>query len=331
VIVFPVEELSTRFGTRCFLEDLKMMTVVLKKQPSGSGSGRPDSRCPIHCSPCDFENDVYPARFSELTLLQDGGIETLKKSHHHILFLLEGTLQIRLMGDISLLPAGQALFLARNTLAEIRAVEPSHAIVLAFSNRVVLGKYDWLAYIAARHRPRVQELIPMLKLDRMTIDMLRSIVPMWSPCYHVLKQYDLFMNLANSYRESELARFFHPILRASDDFEAFMLHNYTNGDSLEDIARKASLSKSYFMRRFKEVFGVTAHQWLVRQKKRELVRMISGGQTNTKTMADLLGFSNPAGLYQFCRKHFGCSITALMGRIDKNSAEVDREDIYGQA
>ncbi len=128
-------------------------------------------------------------------------------------------------------------------------------------------------------------------------------------------QYDLFLHLACSYSEAELARFFYPILRASDDFKAFVSHNYANGDSLQDIAGKANLSKSYFMRRFKEDFGMTAHQWLVEQKKQELVRMISGGQTHTKTIAEALGFGDLAGLYQFCRKHFGCSITTLMDRI----------------
>jgi AraC-like DNA-binding protein len=299
------------------------MKVASAEPVYPSGPDIQTHRCPIDCPSCDHKERDYPARFSELLLPRGGEIPQVESGLHHMLFLFDGALQVHTGGHTVRVQPGHCVFFVRHTRPQVYAVEPSSLKLLGFSNRVVLGRHDWLAGIATRRRERSrQEAIPTLKLDPMTLNVLLNIMPIPSPCYHVLKQYDLFIHLARSYSEAELARFFHPILRASDDFKAFVTHNYANGDSLEDIAGKAHLSKSYFMRRFKEDFGMTAHQWLVQQKKEEFVRMIAGGQTHTKTMADTLGFSDLAGLYQFCRKHFGCSITGLMERVGQNCAPV---------
>jgi len=290
------------------------MDTVLEKRAAESDSDRPKRLCPVDCPSCDHDRDTYPARFSELTLPRGAGLPETRGNHHQLLFVLDGVLRVRWRGVTRHVYPGHALFRVRGAAVEVLAAEPSQVMLLGFANRVVLGKYDWLAGIA-RHGSRSQgEPLPVLRLDAATMGVLLSVMPIESPCYHIVKQYDLFIHLAAAHPEADLARFFYPILRASDDFRAFVIHNYTNGDSLENIAAKTHLSKSYFMRRFKEEFGMTAHQWLVEQKKRELVRMIAVGHTQTKTLADTLGFSDLPGLYQFCRKHFGCSITALVRR-----------------
>lgn len=40
----------------------------------------------------------------------------------------------------------------------------------------------------------------------------------------------------------------------------------------------------------RRTFGMTAHRWSVKQKRRELIRMIEGGEANTKAMSERLGF-----------------------------------------
>lgn len=289
------------------------MNTVLEKRAADSDSDRPKHLCPVTCPSCEHDKDSYPARFRELTLPRGGGLPETG-GQHLLLFVLDGVVRVRLREATRHVYPGHALFRVRGAAVEALAVEPSQVMLLGFTNRVVLGKYDWLAGIARSGSRAQGEAVPVLKLDAATMGLLLNVMPIESPCYHIIKQYDLFVHLAAAHPEAELARFFHPILRASDDFRAFVTHNYTNGDSLEDIATKTHLSKSYFMRRFKEEFGMTAHQWLVEQKKRELVRMITLGHRQTKALADALGFSDLPGLYQFCRKHFGCSITALVRR-----------------
>ena len=77
-----------------------------------------------------------------------------------------------------------------------------------------------------------------------------------------------------------------------------MESNYANTDTLEDIAGKANLSKSYFIKRFKESFGVSVHQWLVKQKEEQLKKMLAAGKYDTEEMARRLGLKNQKGLYQ---------------------------------
>lgn len=206
------------------------------------------------------------------------------------------------------------MFFARKLVPEIKATEPVAAFLLDFSNRIVLGKQDCLAKIAAGNNASETEK-SVLPINDTLKTLLDGMVLMESPCYHLLKQYEVFIDLLHSYPTDDLVRFFRPILTAADDFRAFVENNYTNRDSLDDMARKVNLSKSYFIRRFKEVFGITAHQWLVKQKRRELVRMIAGGEKNTKAMSEQLGFKNQTGLYQFCKTNFECSLTELIERV----------------
>lgn len=294
------------------------------KQPSFNTKKRSWRPCPVNCSVCHYDGDVYPVQFTNYDLNTDEMFGNIMGNSNHILFLLDGKVQVTFGKQVTSLNSRQCMFIPRNKIPEVKAVRPSKGVWLNFSNRIVLGRQDCLAGIASRSC-KGRSGRSVLDLNKMIITVLNNLSMIDSPCYHLLRQYDLFFLMVSSYPPEALACFFKPILKASDDFRAFVEHNYTYKNSLHDVASKANLSPICFMRRFKEVFGITPHQWLVKQKQQELVRMIASGQVNTKVWSDRLGFKNQAGLYQFCRTSFKCSITELISRIEGRTTQKEAE------
>ena len=284
-----------------------------------SGRGNRVS-CPVNCPVCRYEGDIYPARFHVCQLQREAELSGMERKANHIVFLLEGTLHIRTgESEHHYLNSGQCMFLPRTQRPDIRAIAPSRVVWLDFSNRLVLGGHDALASAAASVSGH-PEGIPILPVVPPIKRMLTGMQGMEMPCYHMLKQYELFFLMKASYADRELACFFNAILRPIHDFRAFVESNYANSDTLEDIAGKANLSKSYFIKRFKEVFGISVHQWLVKQKEEQLKKMLAAGKYDTEEMARRLGLKSQKGLYQFCRQRFRCSMTELKERLTATTA-----------
>ena len=287
--------------------------------------------CPVNCPVCRYEDNIYPARFHSCELPMDAELSGMERKANHIVFLLEGTLHIRTEeSEHHYLNSGQCMFLPRTKRPDIRALAPSRVVWLDFSNRLVLGGQDALASAAASAagHPVGTPILPIVPLIGR---MLNGMQGMETPCYHMLKQYELFFLMKASYANRELACFFNAILRPVHDFRAFVESNYANTDTLEDIAGKANLSKSYFIKRFKESFGISVHQWLVKQKEEQLKKMLVAGKYDTEEMARRLGLKSQKGLYQFCRQRFRCSMTELKEQltIDGTTNEGnDRKDNF---
>lgn len=308
---------------------MKQSALALGKNSQGYPGA-----CPVHCPVCRYDGNVYPARFHRAELERETDLGGMERKANHIVFLLGGTLHIRTQeNEHHYLNSGQCMFLPRTQRPDIRAIAPSRVIWLDFSNRLVLGGHDALAStVLSGSRPA--EGIPILPVVPQIERLLTEVQTLEMPCYHMLKQYELFFLMKASYDDRQLAGFFNAILRPVHDFRAFVESNYANTDTLEDIAGKANLSKSYFIKRFKESFGVSVHQWLVKQKEEQLKKMLAAGKYDTEEMARRLGLKSQKGLYQFCRQRFRCSMTELNERLtDTGTTDEDsgrKDNIYAK-
>ena len=287
--------------------------------------------CPVGCPVCRYDGGLYPARFHSVELPRNADLLGLERKANHIVFLLGGTLHIRTQeNEHHYLNSGQCMFLPRTQYPDIRAIAPSRVVWLDFTNRIVLGGQDALAstVLSGIHS---EEGIPILSVTPQIERLLTEVQALEMPCYHMLKQYELFFLMKAFYADGELGRFFNAVLRPIHDFRAFVESNYANEDTLEDIARKTNLSKSYFIKRFKESFGISVHQWLVKRKEEQFRKMLLAGKYDSEEMARQLGLKSQKGLYQFCRQRFRCSMTDLKEHLTSTGStdeEKNRKDNF---
>lgn len=293
------------------------MKQSASKQPAVRLQGA--HACPVKCPTCHYNDKVYPARWNHAMLSAGQSLSGMMRNANHILFLAKGTLHVRTpKNEDYYLNGGQCMFFTGKENPCITVLAASEIIWLDFSNRVIFNHRDTLATIISLGCSR-RETMPVLPIHPRIKTLLDDLCLFDSPCHHLLKQYDLLMNMAYTYTNEELAGFFQPILRPADDLRAFVISNYRNMEGVEDFARHAKMSKSCFIRKFRNAFGMTIHQWMMKQKEKDLCEMICCGKRDVKEIATQLRMDNPACLYQFCRKHFGCPMSELVARLSDKS------------
>lgn len=274
------------------------------------------STCPVKCPVCRYDRSGFPARFHLLQLEQDKSLAGIDNNCNHIIFLLQGELNICSgTGNNYYLTAGHCIFLSRESEPLITASSPASVVWLDFSNRLVLCNMDCLDSITAVG-VTTDTPTPVLPIDALLMQMIGGMPMIDTPCYHLLKEYDLFMIMRDRYSEQELSLFFRDILRPARDMRAFVMSNYRKAQSVKNLAWRANLSESTFIRRFRETFGMSVHQWMMKQKERDLCDLIANGERDTNKLAEGIGLENQAGLYQFCRRRFGCSVTEIIKRYE---------------
>lgn len=280
----------------------------MKQNPAPNAIG-----CPIQCPVCHHDGKKFPAKFYHIELISQGlELRMDSAKANHIIFLIHGALRIEDGQRELFLMEGQCLFIPRSALPRIAAAKPAKIVCLDFSNRIALGGQDCLKKIAATPAKNRSFDIPVLLMTENVRQIVLTDIKFESPCWHMIKQYELFFALYNDYSPDELAGFFANAIHAADDFRLFVANNYKEGDTLDDIARKANLSKNYFAQRFKANFGMTPYQWLMKQKSEKLRQLAAAGCHDTKLIVDKLGFKNPTGLYLFCKRNIGCTFSELI-------------------
>lgn len=273
--------------------------------------------CPAGCATCSAEKDRFAARFGR-TRLTEG--ETLPEAHcrsHRILFLLTGRIHVRIGRNADYeLTDRQCVFLARKKDVSVRALTDSEMVILDFNNRITLCHNDILAGIATRATSR-KAFPPILPIVPEVLFFFRGLGPVLEPeglhlpCYHVVKEYELFLMMRYFYGAEELGDFLRDVIRPKDDFRLFVLSTYHQAEHLNELAQMANMSESAFIRRFRETFGEPFHSWRVKQKAADIVQAIRDGIRSNDELIRLFRFKSYLAFYRFCQRHMHCSPSAL--------------------
>jgi AraC-like DNA-binding protein len=120
-----------------------------------------------------------------------------------------------------------------------------------------------------------------------------------------LKTKELFFLLRAYNTKDMLAAFFSPILTEDMDFYNFVLDNYQSIKTVKELALLADYSLTGFEKRFKRIFGMSAHQWMKNQLSSKLYHDISCGRKTFTELTTIYGFSSSAHLSNYCKVVFG--------------------------
>lgn len=129
---------------------------------------------------------------------------------------------------------------------------------------------------------------------------------------HALKQQELFLVFRWFYTREELAKLFYPMIGESLDFKSIVLENYAKVASVGDLARLAGMSRSSFDTTFKDVFGLSARQWMLRQTARHVRYQLTKPDTTISEVMGEFGFNSFTHFNRFCKQQFGCSPSQLI-------------------
>lgn len=101
------------------------------------------------------------------------------------------------------------------------------------------------------------------------------------------------------------------ILRCSPNhinFVNLVLRNYKTASTINELVHHCGYNcAKTFTRHFKRSFNTTPKQWLLSQKKTEVLYNLKNTDKPFKEIAKTLGFSNPSHFHDFCVKKIGQS------------------------
>ena len=129
------------------------------------------------------------------------------------------------------------------------------------------------------------------------------------------KQSELFYLLKMYYSRDEIINFFCSILCNKNDFKQNVLKNYTRDSSVSDLALKCNMSVKTFTRRFKENFGETPYQWLLKQNIREIRLKLADPNIQIKDIAFEFGFASASHFSNFCKTQMNESPQSIREKI----------------
>lgn len=119
---------------------------------------------------------------------------------------------------------------------------------------------------------------------------------------------ELFFLLRLSYTGCELEKLFLPIYAFIKDksFMDYIEANHHKYTTVSEFAQALNYSYSGFTKKFRQVFGEPAYQWMKKKKAQEVYSEISQSrETSLKEISFKFGFPSLPGFYKFCRTNFG--------------------------
>ena len=137
---------------------------------------------------------------------------------------------------------------------------------------------------------------------------------------HNVIEREFFFLLRGFYNKKEIATLFHPIIGRQLEFRDFVMQNYSKVNNLDELITLSNIGRTSFFIKFKEEFGITAKQWMMKQlKKRILGKVIEPGIC-VKQLMEVCNFESQAQLYRYFKQHFRCTPKQL---IDRYQAKTD--------
>lgn len=123
--------------------------------------------------------------------------------------------------------------------------------------------------------------------------------------YLSLKIKELFYYLRAYHTKEDLLYFFYPILSNDLRFSDFIMRTYSRVKSIQEWADMANYSLSGFQKRFRKVFGTSAHYWLKDKKLKAIFHDITSTNQTFKEISSKFDFSSPSHFNDYCKDNFG--------------------------
>ena len=129
---------------------------------------------------------------------------------------------------------------------------------------------------------------------------------------HEIKHREFFIYMRGFYSFEEVADMFHPIVGGAMDFRELMVRTQKSSKNVEDLIEASHLSRSAFFAKFKNEFGMTAKDWMLKQLSREILLKMQDPNVAIKDIIYEYDFASYPSFNRFCQKQFHCTPTELV-------------------
>lgn len=237
---------------------------------------------------------------------KDNLIEFKMGDNSAILFVLSGKVSVSGIDfEQKMILSEGMLFLSPGIQYEFLAMDHSALVKYEINTNVLMKMGQYLAsFIENNHIDKQSKEVLPVKYSLMCLldffrksDLNRPDLNEW--CHD-----GLLLMLKNSYSKKELASLFFPVLGKNMNFKEFVYANYNSVRNLQEFADLAKCSLSAFCREFKNNFGESAYQWILKRKSKYVLQDIISTSIPFQELADKYQFSSQAHFTKFCKQRY---------------------------
>ena len=113
------------------------------------------------------------------------------------------------------------------------------------------------------------------------------------------------------YSDYDLASLVHPLSKYTSTFEYFVIQNFKNVKTVEELAHLGGYTLSTFRRIFNNVFHEPVYEWMQARRKEGILDDLLNTESSISEICYKYGFESLPHFSNFCKKSFGGSPRAL--------------------
>jgi AraC-like DNA-binding protein len=272
-----------------------------------------------HISCSEYSPNILVG-FKHRILNEESFLKEQDKDYHHLIFFLEGD-AIFSCNELrnKFIRANEFILIPKSSDFSCRILSTSSVVIFTFDrfqgacNKLELQSLAPLSSkIQYDFEPTV--IYPPLKTF---LNTMIEYMECRMNCKHLheIKSMELFLLFRGFYTKEELAYLFHPIIGKSLDFRSLMFENYLKVDHVDELAKIAGMGRTNFNNKFREEFGISPHQWLLKQKAKHVrFKLAEPGNTLSDIMR-LYKFNSATHFTRFCKQQFGCTPSELLRQL----------------
>ena len=237
-------------------------------------------------------------------------------SYNHLFFLVKGEMVIDCNQFLKKTISSNECFLLPKASQVIwNVTQPSEVLIMTFE--VFPNVYDKQALkslqgLKEKHPYSFSKLLtcPLLNafIDLMVTYLQKGLRN--SDLFQI-KEKELFIIFNGNYTKDEIVSFFHPLIGLSD-FKNFVFENYLQVENVAELVHLSGMGRTAFDARFREEFGVSARQWMLKQIANHVRFKAMESDISIKGLMREFKFNSPTHFNWFCRQQYGCTPGELL-------------------
>jgi AraC-type DNA-binding domain-containing proteins len=255
--------------------------------------------------------------FSQRRLRFNEKYELHAPDNYSFIFMLTGSLRLCGDGMDEIVEENNIYSLGHDVTVTLYSLSDSFFLILCFDNpNILCNKFEITEL--EQYLPETVPDVPSLRMNEPIRILLESILfyldhKMLCCHLHELKLGEWFFLMHNFYTKKQNATFFYPfypLIGKNDSFKTIVREKAKKVTTVNELADACCMSPKTLTRKFKKVFNTTPKQWLLQQKKEQVMIELLLTQ-NKKELPEKLGFSSYSHLNYYCINQFGKSLKEL--------------------
>lgn len=266
---------------------------------------------------CSHYLDKTHLKFIHLHLTDETHFTPNRNESSMLFFLISGACRVETSerGETIDIKEGQLIFITAGCHFKATGHPQGECVILRFND------FSFCENLTLQNlAQQVNEAYPLLEPHDMALPLKAFLKGMvfytdnQINCAHLqqIKQDECFILMRVCYTRKVLARIFAPLLCDRDLVLKMKIQQFAaQARSITELAARCEMTEITMKRKIKALFGMSAYQWMLKQRNRQILFDLRNGLT-PKEICFTYDYSSLSNFTAYCKRQFGFSPSQII-------------------